>query len=65
MWILIVIIMGTNSQHPSRLTMQEFTSEARCRAAGEVVLTGMATHSMQRLNSAINSRAATVECVAR
>lgn len=62
MWILIVIIMGSSSNYPTRLTMQEFTSEARCQAAGEVVTRGMVNHP-HRTNFA--GRSTTVECVAR
>lgn len=62
MWILIVIIMGTSTHHPTRVTMQEFTSRERCRAAGEVVKRGTVAHPMQ-ITSA--SRFVTVECVER
>lgn len=62
MWILIVIIMGSTSNYPTRLTMQEFTSQERCQAAGEVVMRGMMNHPHR---TGWAGRSAKVECVER
>ena len=62
MWILIVIIMGGSANYPTRLTMQEFTSQERCQAAGEVVMQGMVNHPHRTYFA---GRSATVECVER